>query len=406
MVKIQSKRFGGFTLVELLVVIAIIGVMVGLLLPAVQAAREAARRMSCGNNFKQLGLSIHNYHAAFNRLPRHGSGTWNDAAGDAWSRTNTHSSGALSALVGILPFLEQQALWEQISNPNNTGGSWPAMGPHPSLGGSPNRNLYQPWMTEIAAFRCPSDPGTGAPAAGRTNYGLCLGDSFDGTIFTLPIQWGGPAPTAFAVTSGGSTAQRTFARGFFVHRVFLQFRDVLDGLANTIAMGEMATDLGDMDTRTKVNTVLDIDMAIAGGVNSCLAANQIDPQRPRFWCNGGNCPLPAGPGIVPAANSNQDDRGMQWMFSQGGNTGVMTNLPPNREVCIDRWHEGGGAFTVSSRHQGGAHVLMGDGAVTFITDSIEAGNSNAPRVIAGQTSPYGLWGALGTRGNKETVSLP
>jgi len=410
MVKIQLRRFSGFTLVELLVVIAIIGVMVGLLLPAVQAAREAARRMSCGNNFKQIGLAIHNYHAAFNKLPRHGSGTWNDSAPNAWQRTNTHNAGALSALVGLLPSIEQQALWEQISNPNTTGGIWPAMGPHPTLGGAPNRNLYQPWMTEIAAFRCPSDPGTGAPAAGRTNYGVCLGDSFDGTIFTLPIQWQPPAPpgvpSSFTVTAGGSNAQRTFARGFFSHRVFRGFRDILDGLSNTIAMGEMATDLGDMDIRTKVNRIHEIDMAIAGGVNTCRVLNHVDPLRPTFWCTGVGCPLPTGAGGTLPTGSNTDDRGMMWMFAHAGNTGVMTNLSPNKELCIDRWYEGGGAFTVSSRHQGGAHVLMGDGAVTFITDSIEAGNINAPRVIAGQQSPYGLWGALGTRGNKETVSLP
>ena len=74
----SRQRRGGFTLVELLVVIAIIGVLVGLLLPAVQAAREAARRMSCSNNFKQIGLGIHNYHSAFKSLPMHGTGATNE----------------------------------------------------------------------------------------------------------------------------------------------------------------------------------------------------------------------------------------------------------------------------------------------------------------------------------------
>ena len=113
----------GFTLVELLVVIAIIGVLVGLLLPAVQAAREAARRMSCSNNFKQMGLALHNYHSAFSQLPIHGTGPINEAhralgGSDArWNKDLQFQYSRIGALVGLLPFVEQQAIWERVSNP-------------------------------------------------------------------------------------------------------------------------------------------------------------------------------------------------------------------------------------------------------------------------------------------------
>ena len=107
-------RRAAFTLVELLVVIAIIGILVGLLLPAVQAAREAARRMSCSNNFRQIGLGLHNYHSAYKQLPTQLGGTGNDLQGaDRYflgsDRTNNQS---LSFIVGLTPFIEQQALWE------------------------------------------------------------------------------------------------------------------------------------------------------------------------------------------------------------------------------------------------------------------------------------------------------
>ncbi|MEM9368739.1 MAG: DUF1559 domain-containing protein [Planctomycetota bacterium] len=402
----QSRARRGFTLVELLVVIAIIGVLVGLLLPAVQAAREAARRMSCSNNFKQIGLAMHNYHAAYNNLPRQCSGTWNDGDANAWAPRATNNSGGLSAMVGMLPFFEQQALWEQISNPLDFDGDgtidFPAMGP------AARQHAvsvdYTPWRTEISTIRCPSDPGVGLPASGRINYAFCIGDAFMGMgqpSYTWPIRWNSNGGSPYDVVQGRRTNQNRWDRGVFQHRWFNKFRDILDGTSNTIAMGEILSDLGDSDIRTRINRTQNTNFPAI-----CRQLGHIDPQRPQFWCNGTNCPTPATTANGTAfqgANSNLN-RGMQWSNSYPVSSAFQTNLPPNSEACVNRWGQAGGGLSASSRHQGGAHVLMADGAVKFITDSIEAGNVNASaRVEAGVQSPFGLWGALGTRATKEVI---
>ncbi len=402
----QNSRRAGFTLVELLVVIAIIGVLVGLLLPAVQAAREAARRMSCSNNFKQLGLAMHNYHAAYNKLPLLGTGTHPPTGTNTWSGLTNSSNMRLSALVGMLPFMEQQALWQQISNPlllrtdgsttNNPGGTvpWPAMGP------TPQNIQYPPWATEVAAFRCPSDPGKGLPALGRTNYVSCTGDSaINNRDGYLNVRAGTQVP--YVASTGTANTASASMRGAFVMRKQTGFRDILDGTANTIAMGEIATDLGDKDVRT-------IGGRLAGNNNTAPFFNDplycrntvpgIDPERPMFWG-------------VPT-NGSADGRGFRWadavpLFGQ-----CTTIRPPNKELCGMSGSDRNLSATMSSRHQGGVHVVMADGAVKFITDSIESGNQSVGNVRSGQTgvrapgapSPYGLWGALGTRASREVLT--
>ena len=225
----SSRSRPAFTLVELLVVIAIIGVLVGLLLPAVQAAREAARRMSCSNNFKQIGLAIHNYHDAYEQLPKQKTGTGiGSGSGNWWTDDADRNRGQLSMLVGALPFMEGQALWEQISNPLD---GFNAMGPTPS------RDDYSPWQTELPTLRCPSDPGVGLPSYGRTNYVACMGDS----IWAMSH---GDRLADLSVDTGPARHSRAAQRGAFVAHQRMAFRDILDGLSNTIVMGEVATDLG------------------------------------------------------------------------------------------------------------------------------------------------------------------
>lgn len=401
---LPGKRLA-FTLVELLVVIAIIAVLVALLLPAVQSAREAARRMSCGNNLKQIGLGMHNYHAAYRQLPIHGTGATNELTNDTALADARNGTGftrlELTYLVGLLPFVEQQMIWEQVSNPmlESDGDRWPAFGPRPWQGN------YPPWATEITTFRCASDPGVGVPALGRTNYAACTGDSFynaeEGvTVWNITTnRW------QYESDSLAMQRSRCGLRGAFVTRKSTMFSDIGDGLSQTIAVGEIATGLGQRDKRTiSITNAKGGFVVVANNPRRCFDLGYIDPQRPKFWASHAN---------VYGAVS---ERGFRWADFHTLQSQMNTILAPNSEVCLVGHSDTYGIAPPSSYHPGGVHTLMCDGAVKFVTDSIEAGNSRTPSVYcmaltaltnsvtpAGSPSPYGLWGALGTRASRETV---
>ena len=184
--KNKCKSNSGFTLVELLVVIAIIGILVGLLLPAVQAAREAARRMQCTNNLKQIGLALHNYHGAYGKFPF------------GWGGTRP-SSGApgYSAVSQILPFLEQNNTYNMIDF------SLPLV--HPQ--NTPAR------LQEISIFRCPSD-------------------------FVNPLPQTGGAINYMANKGSLHLWQDPQQNGVFVYLRSIQFRDISDGTSSTAAFSE------------------------------------------------------------------------------------------------------------------------------------------------------------------------
>lgn len=354
------RRRHGFTLIELLVVIAIIAVLVALLLPAVQQAREAARRSQCKNNLKQLGLALHNYHDAYKIFPSSGGGT-------GWVSSGTGNWNRLSALVWLTPFMDQAPLWNQISGrlPGGAvGGFYPPMGPEPWDWG------YQPWQQQLPTLRCPSDRYSGYTPQAHTNYAFCIGDTITGN--NGGIEWWTPEP-----------------RGMFYYHSKLGVQDCLDGTSNTIAMGERGLSQGD----------------------GSVSGNQATQMGTGFFSNPMLCKNMALNGFYIPSAKLTDWPGSRWCDINPSMTGMTTILPPNSASCSeDTWDGQRGIFSATSRHVGGVQVLMCDGAVRFISNNINAGNSAAPDPALGMgagsprgPSPYGIWGALGTKNGGEPV---
>ncbi len=367
----MKRSAKGFTLVELLVVIAIIGVLVGLLLPAVQQAREAARRMSCSSNIRQIGLACLNYEITYRMLPAGITGTADvGGRGPDWS-----NMGRASAMVSLLPFMEETPLFNQIWNTfvytsgrHNTLNS-PSGGPCPwdTIDGA-----FIPWRTQVGVMRCPSDPGRVAAQAtwsiALTNYGFNLGDTIEGSHW----DWSTNAN-----------------RGMFQARYNRRLGDATDGLSNTILLAEIGTNDG--------------ERRIQGWVVNGIANVQNNPRLCRN-VQENNLLLPA------VHNQSGAWRGNRWVDGATAFTGVNPILPPNSASCNpfgfpNDWDWG--VYSASSYHPGGVHVVLGDNATRFITETIDTGNISAPAPnfetqngIRGR-SRYGAWGAMGTRNGGE-----
>ncbi len=350
----STRRRIGFTLVELLVVIAIIGILVALLLPAVQAAREAARRMSCGNNLKQIALAVHNYHDTYKTFPplRGGQLTnnipypnnaypgcpgWINSTGFSWR-------------VLILPFVEQQPLYDTINFSSNMHTCY----------------AVQPWFTgprnprtvRISAYECPSEA---TPTVA------------EGALMLAPTNYAG----IYGATGNFAHPTQTFLGIFGWNNNPVSMASVVDGTANTVMVGEVYR--GREFRRTD-----------GGNNNNGFSAN------------------------APTVN-HTGTRCREWT-AETGYCGAETVTPPNSRDPVTRlpamdiidWvddfnngnkHRGRGPHEgrpISSLHPGGAQAAYADGSVKFIPDTIDSGMDQTVT-----PTRMSVWAGTGTRFGKE-----
>ena len=416
-----------FTLVELLVVIAIIGMLIALLLPAVQAAREAARRMQCSNNLKQLALSCHTFVDANGIFPNK-SHSVNLCMRQA--RQN-YTTGALNNWRGrdrigwiadILPFIEQTALHAEITTlANRNIGEGGGNGQFP-LPWAPFRRddngttVPTPWVANISSMVCPSDPERGN---GLTSYRGNVGD-------LAVVWWWGPVPS----TAGG--AGRATQRGMFVSGHVndtnrtdhgIDFGGIGDGTSNTLLISEAA--IGPA-ARTTGNNIANVDGRMKGDIAGNVSGRRTSPENDA-WAPG-DCFRRRGPGgsllgpITDPAVTNiygtdqfSQASGRRWADSQTLFTLFHAVLPPNSPSCVSGSNnEDWTLMSASSYHTGGVNAALTDASIRFISEAITTRDldrrisENAPPYCKDYTGPaiWGVWSELGTRDGGESTGLP
>ena len=354
-----------FTLVELLVVIAIIGILVGLLLPAVQAAREAARRTACSNNIRQIGLSLHNYENVYKMLPSAG---FQHAGTPREPLTWTDSSKG-SQLAKLLPYMEQDNLYNQIpfggANPKLEPGQsasnseWQAYVPStatgsfvPSavFGSTITISVERAWHVVVPTFICPSDgfmnrwqwsDPTNRDHRALSNYAFSIGPaampSHGDTCNLFPGNYWGDGAAGHGNSTGATNVSGMFGRGEW----FPRFADVVDGLSNTIACGEVIPSKSDHHWNGWMHfnalwtaTTSPINFPIVGIGEANWDVSTATVPHPKGYQNIACPDSPAGCGCNGWRN---------WQTSQG----------------------------FRSNHTGGAQFVLGDASVQFLSANID-----------------------------------
>ncbi len=306
----------GFTLIELLVVIAIIGVLIALLLPAVQSARESARRTICSGNLHNLGIALHNYADAHGVLPLDGAG--------------------FSVQSRLLPMMEGQAQYDRLNfSVANTGVE--------------NATAI---AAKLPVFLCPSDPLKSVPAAwAAVSYRVSHGS-------TILNTWG------FNDTANVNIAMPAPDGPFFADRAF-KLREIIDGLSKTAVFGEHVVGDFDQAIATRLSDTFRPGTFPATGDQAIAQCEAID------WTN-----------LAFQGNSNV---GGPWISPTHSSTRLHMVGPPNARSCM--FPPQRIMINASSQHPGGVNVAMGDGTVTFVSDSVD----------------LKVWRAAGSRDGGETV---
>ena len=342
----NHRRQAAFTLIELLVVIAIIGVLVGLLLPAVQTAREAARRMACSNKLKQLGLGMHNFMSARGAFP---SNCWAPNPGTRWKNWEY-----LSAHYAILPFLEQATLFDDINGTLSNSGAGATF----ALIRSPNE-----------AFACPSNYEVFETTSkwGPSNYGWCVGSG----VYAMPGQSTAKGFTHISSSglneppSNGSGNPRTeqvqALPGFAV-------ADFLDGTSAVLMGSEFLTGTGEGGSGGQ--PIYPRNIALRSD-NSALTA-----VADKYF------PTDAEIAVIADAVSNPTawggNNGGQWGWRGAASSTFNAAVPPNWAYPSGGGSSGPGwmydwtygVFPPRSRHPGMVNAVMVDGAVKTLNDTI------------------------------------